>query len=603
MITLSATSLKKKLMIIAGAMLASAAVVIVLSAITASYIFKAEGRYAGATRETNLIAQLGLQYKEMALATFAYVVEGDEAAAQRRKKADDTIQKLFGEIGQVSDPGLKEVVGKALTYDKESLSIVEEKVLGLSKTNKAEAQRYFSSEYMTAADGQYKILGLATALTDKLAEQAARDMKNYSYIGFGGLAGLVVVGSIAAMVLVYVLAASIVGPLGAAMVKLKHETGTARQSAGSVSSAAHELAQSATEQAAALQETAASVEEMSAMIQKNADNAKKSVKSADESSQVASKGKDAVNDMINAIRAINQSNSDIMKQIEESNNRITEITKVIAEIGNKTKVINDIVFQTKLLSFNASVEAARAGEHGKGFAVVAEEVGNLAQMSGNAAKEIASMLEGSIQKVDTIVNETKTSVEKLVADARAKVQIGTKIAEESGKVLDEVVAKVTAVNQMVSEITTATQEQAQGVQEITKAMGQLDEVTHRNSSVSQEIAKNAEGLSLQSENLDEVVKALEGVVHGSSEKPKKILRPAKARAVRVVKVAKPAVADELVLPHVEVAAGPMPSPVAPAERAIKGAAANFGGTVASPGLATGDSPSVPSENDPRFSNV
>jgi methyl-accepting chemotaxis protein len=78
-----------------------------------------------------------------------------------------------------------------------------------------------------------------------------------------------------------------------------------------------------------------------------------------------------------------------MNQINYSNEQMSEIVKVIQEIETKTKVINDIVFQTKLLSFNASVEAARAGEQGKGFAVVAEEVGNLAQMSGNAAKEIS----------------------------------------------------------------------------------------------------------------------------------------------------------------------------------------------------------------------
>jgi methyl-accepting chemotaxis protein len=89
--------------------------------------------------------------------------------------------------------------------------------------------------------------------------------------------------------------------------------------------------------------------------------------------------------------------------MNKSNDEISSIVKVIAEIGDKTKVINDIVFQTKLLSFNASVEAARAGEQGKGFAVVAEEVGNLATMSGKAAEEISSMLGDSMGKVELIV--------------------------------------------------------------------------------------------------------------------------------------------------------------------------------------------------------
>jgi hypothetical protein len=94
-----------------------------------------------------------------------------------------------------------------------------------------------------------------------------------------------------------------------------------------------------------------------------------------------------------AIMEIQETNKKLVDDVLEGNRKISEIVELVKEIGNKTKVINDIVFQTKLLSFNASVEAARAGEHGKGFAVVAEEVGNLASMSGQASKEISALLE------------------------------------------------------------------------------------------------------------------------------------------------------------------------------------------------------------------
>jgi methyl-accepting chemotaxis protein len=218
--------------------------------------------------------------------------------------------------------------------------------------------------------------------------------------------------------------------------------------------------------------------------------------------------------MISSIDEINRSNTDIMTQIESSNQQISDIVKVISEIGNKTKVINDIVFQTKLLSFNASVEAARAGEHGKGFAVVAEEVGNLAQMSGNAAKEISQMLEGSIQKVEGIVNETKSSVEKLVVVGKEKVQTGTTTAKQCGEVLDEIVKSVTEVNQMIGEISTASREQAQGVQEINKAMSQMDQVTQQNAASSQEIAGAAEQLASQAESLRTMVEGLMKTVEG-----------------------------------------------------------------------------------------
>lgn len=119
--------------------------------------------------------------------------------------------------------------------------------------------------------------------------------------------------------------------------------------------------------------------------------------------------------MLNSIDEISQSNDSIADQTRQNNEKINEIVKLISDIGNKTKVINEIVFQTKLLSFNASVEAVRVGEYGKGFAVVAEEVGNLAnKMSGNAAKEISSLLDESQRKTAQIVKETESKVDELI---------------------------------------------------------------------------------------------------------------------------------------------------------------------------------------------
>lgn len=285
-----------------------------------------------------------------------------------------------------------------------------------------------------------------------------------------------------------------------------------------IASSSEELSQSTTEQASSLEETASSIEEMNSMVQKNADNAKRTSELACSSNESAEKGKNVVRDMIKAIDEINDSNNTIKTQIDESNQKISDIVQVIAEIGNKTKVINDIVFQTKLLSFNASVEAARAGEHGKGFAVVAEEVGNLAQMSGNAAKEISAMLDGSIQKVEGIVNETKTKVSSLIHDGRDKIDAGIKIAQECEVVLTEIVENISSVTQMANEISTACQEQATGVQEITKAMSQLDQVTQANASTSEEVASSAEELSGQAESLRSAVSVLVKTIHGENGK-------------------------------------------------------------------------------------
>jgi methyl-accepting chemotaxis protein len=292
-------------------------------------------------------------------------------------------------------------------------------------------------------------------------------------------------------------------------------------SSGQVTSAAHQIATSSeelsgamTEQASTLEETASSIEELNSMVQKNAENAVKTSGLADKSADNAKKGKDAVKHMVNAIDDINVSNSSIVGSINESNQKISEIVNVIKEIGNKTKVINDIVFQTKLLSFNASVEAARAGENGKGFAVVAEEIGNLAQMSGNSAMEITILLEESINKVEQIVNETKYKVEKMVGDGRLKVETGTRIARECDVILNEIVLSVGSVTSMANEISSACNEQALGVQEITKAIGQLDQVTQTNAANSEEAASAAEELSAQAESLRNVIGVLVETIKG-----------------------------------------------------------------------------------------
>ncbi len=294
---------------------------------------------------------------------------------------------------------------------------------------------------------------------------------------------------------------------------------------GQVSSASESLSSSASEQAAALQQTASSVEELSATITKNSENALESRATSEKSQGVAARGKDAMDEMAQAISGIQQSTEDMAKQIEASNQQIAEITQVIGEIGNKTKVINDIVFQTKLLSFNASVEAARAGEHGKGFAVVAEEVGNLAAMSGDSARDISAMLESSIQKVQGIVNESRTKIESLVLRSAEKVSQGTEIAKRCGDVLVEIVENTSSVNGRITQISDASKEQENGVREISKAMDQLNQVTHQNASASQQAASASSELSAQAEALRSSVLDLERLIGGAGSVEQQVSRP------------------------------------------------------------------------------
>lgn len=303
---------------------------------------------------------------------------------------------------------------------------------------------------------------------------------------------------------------------------LSHESRELKQASSQLTMASQELASSATQQSASLQETASSVEEISSMVSRSAENASRSLKMANTSHETASRGKKVIGDLVGAIEQISGSNGSLLAHIEVSNKRFAEIISVISEIGEKTKVINDIVFQTKLLSFNASVEAARAGEHGKGFAVVAEEVGSLAQMSGNAAKEISTLLSRSEGTVQRIVDETQSQVERLVSDGKTKIEIGLNVAEQCGTVLEEIVHNEAQVNAMLEEIATASNEQAQGIGEITRAIAQLDQVTNQNVRIAQKTADFASMISRRYQALREQVGSLESIVRGRRQTRKKV---------------------------------------------------------------------------------
>lgn len=305
---------------------------------------------------------------------------------------------------------------------------------------------------------------------------------------------------------------SLKNSINEALSSLKGSADNINRSSDELSTSATGLSSSSSEQASSLEETSSSIEEMSAMTQTNSQNAQKSLEISHSSSASADKGQRIVQEMISSIREIDLSNNEIKTQTDRSNAEISEIVNVITDIGEKTKVINDIVFQTKLLSFNASVEAARAGEHGKGFAVVAAEVGSLAQKSGTAANEISSLLEQSVTKVKGIVDNSKASIEQLVAQSRQKVQRGSEVAEQCGEVLGEIVSNVGSVNDMVSNIARASTEQANGIMQITEAVSQMDSITQANAQTAQETARSAQSLTREVGELHMVIKALQDIV-------------------------------------------------------------------------------------------
>ncbi len=405
---------------------------------------------------------------------------------------------------------------------------VGEKAIALHKSGKAEDREALikvflvdcpqTAEHFT--NGYNELLDYNKHDFARMADESKNTAAQVSYL----VLIISLIGTLASLIVGYIFASKLSRSIDDIVQNLKSSAQKVSTAAEQIATSSEELSRATTEQAASLQETSSSIEEINSMINANNESAKHSAKSSNVSLSNAQKGKDVVSDMIKAIDHINESNDYIMEQINESNKEIESIVKLIGEIGNKTKVINDIVFQTKLLSFNASVEAARAGENGKGFSVVAEEVGNLASMSGAAALEISSMLDTSAHKVDSIVKSSKERVGKLVAEGRVSVERGTRIANQCGEVLNEIVVSATDVSNAINEISTASQEQAQGVQEVTKAIAQLDQVTQENTTNSSDSAQAASSLTNQVSTLNELVERLVMMVDGENKAKDKIVQ-------------------------------------------------------------------------------
>ena len=171
-------------------------------------------------------------------------------------------------------------------------------------------------------------------------------------------------------------------------------------------------------------------------------------------------------------------------------------------------MIKDIVFQTKLLSFNASVEAARAGEQGKGFAVVADEIGNLAQMSGKAAQEITLLLDSSAKKVRELTAEADQSIKTVVENSSQKINIAVEKVDFCKNSYAVILKNSERINQLIGEVVIASDEQTKGVIEITGALNSFNVATDRNSMLATELNQSAKLLSDKSKDLKLVIENL-----------------------------------------------------------------------------------------------
>ena len=243
---------------------------------------------------------------------------------------------------------------------------------------------------------------------------------------------------------------------------IKVSADTIATASGEIASGNLDLSGRTEQQAGSLEETASAMEELTSTVKQNADNARQANQLAESASEVAIQG------------------GSVVGQVVQTMEGITESSRKIADIIG---VIDGIAFQTNILALNAAVEAARAGEQGRGFAVVASEVRSLAQRSASAAKEIKGLIDDSVAKVDT----------------------GSKLVEQAGATMTEVVASVKRVTDIVGEISSASQEQSTGIAEVGRAITQMDEGTQQNAALVEQAAAAAQSLQDQAATLASLV--------------------------------------------------------------------------------------------------
>jgi len=415
-------------------------------------------------------------FKDQRIAMLEHILSTDDAQQAQSQRTiaevEEKIKETLNEYEKTATAGRNREIYESVGPAHESLLQVWSKVLKLDSEKKdKEAFQIWSSELVPAAKVQIKAITDLTEF-DKSdgnihADAATKSATTATWLGWLMMAIAVCSGSLMAFFGVR----SVSRALNRTVSELAEGAEQITSASSQVASSSQALAQGASEQAASLEETSASSEEITSMTRKNAENSQSAAAMMDEVDHRISEGNRTLAQMVTSMREITSSSD--------------KISKII-------KVIDEIAFQTNILALNAAVEAARAGEAGMGFAVVADEVRNLAQRSAQAAKDTAALIEESIGKS----NEGSTKLQQVTAVIEA-------ITESAAK-----------VKTLVDEVNLGSQEQARGIEQISKAIAQMDQVTQSTAANAEESASASEEMSAQAEALNHIVVELRSLVGG-----------------------------------------------------------------------------------------
>lgn len=397
---------------------------------------------------------------------------------------------------QATAVSLKAAGRETQAYVKHGKEIIE-----LVLKNETEAAFALLPAYQKSFKNLEDVLEKLGDQIEKTAKASVIESQNVSRRAawLGGLCALF--GSLLSFGISYFIGRSIAAKVKSVSMTLNESSEEVEKAALDVTGASTELSASTSRQAAALEQTSSAAHEISSMIKRSAELAQRAESSSTTSKASAERGVQILSDLDDSMKSISEKTEFLAIQMKSSNERVSGISSIIHEVFQKTQVINDIVFKTKLLSFNASVEAARAGEHGKGFAVVANEVGLLAESSKAAAAEINNLLEKSLTNVSAIVADASQEVTLSLSSAQEAVVRGSKIADRCSQVFSDLAEASVEVSEMVLNISQSAAESSKGIEEISKALTDLNETNQLN-------AEAANSCSLASTKLDEQIQKL-----------------------------------------------------------------------------------------------
>ncbi len=278
----------------------------------------------------------------------------------------------------------------------------------------------------------------------------------------------------------------VIQPLGHTLSALSKTTSILAKTSEEISGFSTSISSGVGEQSDAVQETTAAMAEISSSLKQTYSYTKESEQVMNSITVTANNGMNIMNQMVDA-----------MTSVHHANEQLEGMVQMIKEITSKTNVINDIVFKTQILSFNAAIEAARAGQHGRGFAVVAEEVGSLSKMSGQAAKEIGAIL-----------LETELQVNEIVRNTSERVQVGRHVTEQAFRSFKDISREIDVITERIANISSASAEQESGLAKTVSGMQGINKITEINSEVAHQSNQAASILRTETLNLQKVAQSI-----------------------------------------------------------------------------------------------